>query len=77
MQSLDHWKTRAEVALKQLKDIRSGHSAEVRLLQSALLTANGPKGMGGGNGGRFRLSESAELVERLGRAVLQRDQAFK
>ncbi len=72
-QGLQYWKVKAEEAINTLKEIRSSHSAEIRLLQTALLAGSGSKG----GASKFKLSDTAELVERLGRAVLQRDQSLK
>ncbi|KAF4660494.1 hypothetical protein FOZ61_003958 [Perkinsus olseni] len=71
MEEVKYWQKTAEEANRHINEMSKSFTHEVRLLQRALECARG------GGKQQFKLTESADLVERLGRAVLQRDDAYR
>ncbi|KAF4705318.1 hypothetical protein FOZ63_027675, partial [Perkinsus olseni] len=71
LEEVKYWQKAAEEANRHINEMSRSFTHEVRLLQRALECARG------GGKQQFKLTESADLVERLGRAVLQRDDAYR
>ncbi|EER03350.1 sugar-1-phosphate guanyl transferase, putative [Perkinsus marinus ATCC 50983] len=73
VEEVRYWQKTAKEANKHLTEMSKSYSHEVRLLQKAVECARG------NSGGKQQLkpSETADLVERLSRAVLQRDESFR
>eukprot|EP00933_Yihiella_yeosuensis_P020855 TRINITY_DN16641_c1_g1_i1.p1 TRINITY_DN16641_c1_g1~~TRINITY_DN16641_c1_g1_i1.p1 ORF type:complete len:610 (-),score=150.18 TRINITY_DN16641_c1_g1_i1:100-1929(-) len=61
----------AQEAMQMMTEMRKAHIQEVRLLQRGLAQRGGDKDM------RNKVNEVADLVDKLGRAVLQRDEAIR
>lgn len=60
----------AQEAVSMMTEMRKAHIAEVKLLQRGLAQRSG-------DGGRNRVNEMADLVDKVGRAVVQRDEAIR
>merc|ERR1740121_621485 len=61
----------AQKAISMMTEMRTKHIAEVKLLQRGLNQRNGDKDA------RNRVNEMADLVDKVGRAVVQRDEAIR
>lgn len=61
----------AQEAIGMMTEMRKAHIHEVRLLQRGLQARAGDAGM------KNRVNETADLVDKLGRAVVQRDEAIR
>jgi len=61
----------AQESLQMMTEMRKAHIHEVKLLQRGLAAR------GGGEGMRNRVNEVADLVDKVGRAVVQRDEAIR
>jgi len=60
----------AQEAMQMMTEMRKGHIQEVRLLQRGLAAR-------GGGEAKNKVNEVADLVDKLGRAVLQRDESIR
>lgn len=61
----------AQEAVQMMVEMRKAHIHEVRLLQRGLASRGGDSSM------KNRVNETADLVDKLGRAVVQRDEAIR
>jgi len=61
----------AQEAISMMTEMRKAHIAEVKLLQRGLAARSGNDQM------RNRVNEMADLVDKVGRAVVQRDEAIR
>merc|ERR1719214_129628 len=69
-QEHEYWSVQSKDAVHMMNEMRKSHLQEVRLLQRGL-AQRGDEKM------RNRVNEVADLVDKLGRAVVQRDEAIK
>merc|ERR1719456_767571 len=65
-----YWAMQSKEAVSMMNEMRKTHIQEVRLLQKGLQARTDDKL-------RNRVNEMADLVDKLGRAVVQRDEAVK
>lgn len=69
-QEHEYWSVQSKDAVHMMNEMRKSHIQEVRLLQRGLAQRGDDKF-------RNRVNEVADLVDKLGRAVVQRDEAIK
>mmetsp|Transcript_94241 Transcript_94241/g.236518 ORF Transcript_94241/g.236518 Transcript_94241/m.236518 type:complete len:629 (-) Transcript_94241:19-1905(-) len=67
----DYLTKEAQEAIQMMTEMRKAHIAEVKLLQRGLAAR------GGSDQTRNRVNEMADLVDKVGRAVVQRDEAIR
>lgn len=68
-QDLRHWKSKAQDTCKEVSVMRDSHIHEVRVLSRGITAMQGHV--------QFKMSDTAEVLDRLSKAIYERDEALK